>query len=103
MTRDELARHGGPSRSTLHKAISGSRGLSQSTLARLDAALGWLPGSAARVLDGGTPVSAVPQDANVRNVLRAADAIVIDCQNMLADLRQLLGELTTGRQQGHAG
>src|SRR2546425_3636510 len=61
MTRGELARRGGPSRSTLNKAISGARALSPATLSRLDASLGWAPGSAAQILTGGTPASRLPR------------------------------------------
>lgn len=54
-TRETLAAAGGPNPSTLRKAHRERRELSGRTLARLDRALGWQPGSAQRVLDGGSP------------------------------------------------
>ncbi|MBY0441862.1 MAG: helix-turn-helix domain-containing protein [Mycobacteriaceae bacterium] len=101
MTRGELARRGGPNRSTLHKAISGSRTVSMATLARLDASLGWAPGSAMQILDGGTPQSRVPrsaEDARVLPVLRAVDSMLDECRGLLTDVRGLVDELlnTTG-------
>lgn len=54
-SRDDLAAAGGPSPSTLYKAHRGGRELAERTLARLDLALGWQPGSGQRVLDGGDP------------------------------------------------
>src|SRR3954471_12915385 len=54
-SRDDLAAAGGPSPSTLYKAHRGGRELAERTLARLELALGWQPGSAQRVVDGGAP------------------------------------------------
>ena len=54
-SRDDLAAAGGPSPSTLYKAHRGGRDLAERTLARLELALGWQPGSAQRVVDGGAP------------------------------------------------
>jgi hypothetical protein len=96
MTRGELARRGGPNRSTLHKAISGSRTVSMATLARLDASLGWTPGSAAAILGGGTPQSRLPrpaEDAHVLTVLRAVDGMLIECRELLTDVCGLVNEL----------
>ena len=98
MTRDELARRGGPNRSTLHKAISGSRTVSMATLARLDASLGWTPGSAAAILHGGTPQSRLPrtaEDTYVLTVLRAVDSMLKECRELLTDVRGLVNELVT--------
>jgi hypothetical protein len=96
MTRGELARRGGPNRSTLHKAISGSRTVSMATLARLDASLGWTPGSAAAILGGGAPQSRLPrsaEDAHLRTVLRAVDGMLVECRELLTDVRGLVNEL----------
>lgn len=54
-SRDDLASAGGPSPSTLYKAHRGGRELAERTLARLELALGWQPGSAQRIVDGGSP------------------------------------------------
>jgi len=54
-SRDDLAAAGGPSPSTLYKAHRGGRELAERTLARLELALGWQPGSAQRIVDGGAP------------------------------------------------
>jgi len=54
-TRNTLAAAGGPSPSTLRKAHREDRELAERTLARLDCALGWQPGSARRVMEGGSP------------------------------------------------
>jgi hypothetical protein len=54
-SRDDLAAAGGPSPSTLYKAHRGGRDLAERTSARLELALGWQPGSAQRVVDGGAP------------------------------------------------
>ncbi|MGH3556052.1 MAG: helix-turn-helix domain-containing protein [Mycobacterium sp.] len=96
MTRGELARRGGPNRSTLYKANSGSRTVSMATLARLDASLGWVPGSAAAILDGGTPQSRLPrsaEDAHVLTVLRAVDGMLDECRGILTDVHGLVNEL----------
>ena len=55
-SRDDLARAGGPAPATLYKAYHEGRALSERTLARLEIALGWQPGSAPRVLAGGRPI-----------------------------------------------
>lgn len=106
MTRDELARRGGPNRSTLHKAISGSRTVSMATLARLDTSLGWAPGSAALVLDGGTPQSRLSrsvEDARVLPVLRAVDNMLDECRGLLVDVRGLVDELLNTAGSDRAG
>ena len=59
LTKDEVARRGGPSPATLTKIRSrrDQQTPMVGTLLRLDAALGWQPGSAAVVLLGGVPLS----------------------------------------------
>lgn len=65
ISRAQMFARGGPSPSTMNKALTGDRGLSRSTLERIDRALGWAPGSAEAVMDGGTPTSHIstPSDA----------------------------------------
>lgn len=60
ISRAQMFARGGPSPSTMNKALTGDRGLSRSTLERIDRALGWAPGSAESVMDGGTPTSRIP-------------------------------------------
>lgn len=98
MSRVELARRGGPNRSTLHKSINGSRTLSLATLTRLDEALGWAHGSSKAILEGGLPATPQPQDTHVRTVLQAVEGLVEQCHSILADARQLLTELLTARE-----
>lgn len=58
-TKEQAARAGFPSRATLAKAQKSPTQTHPTvrTLARIDAAAGWQPGSAAVTLLGGTPVS----------------------------------------------
>lgn len=59
LSKEEVARRGGPARDTLAK-VRGRRDQQTpmvGTLLRLDAALGWQPGSAAVTLLGGQPLS----------------------------------------------
>jgi hypothetical protein len=59
LSKEEVARRGGPARDTLAK-IRGRRDQQTpmvGTLLRLDAALGWQPGSSAVTLLGGQPLS----------------------------------------------
>lgn len=103
INRAELARRGGPSRSTLNKAISGARPLSVATLMRLDASLGWAPGSAGAIIGGGEPAARLPrtgagdacsaEHAHVVTVLQTVEGMLGDCRRLVAEL------LSTG----HAG
>jgi hypothetical protein len=99
MSRVELARRGGPNRSTLHKSSNGSRTLSLATLMRLDEALGWAHGSSRAILDGGVPATPPPQDIHARTVLHAVEGLVEQCHSTLADARHLLTELLTTCEQ----
>ncbi|MCH9729758.1 MAG: helix-turn-helix domain-containing protein [Actinomycetia bacterium] len=60
MSRSQMFARGGPSPSTIYKALAGDRGLSITSLERIDRALGWTQGSAAAVLEGKTPTSQLP-------------------------------------------
>lgn len=84
---------GGPSPSTMNKALTGTRGLSRSTLERIDRALGWAPGSAQAVMDGGEPTSHIPTpDAgcpahdHVVAVLESLRAQLHTADQLVADL-----------------
>lgn len=94
----ELARRGGPNRTTLHKAINGTGRLRESTLTRIDTALGWAEGSAARILAGGVPetrMAAVQTDELVTTVISAALTMLGDATDLLVNTQTLLQELVT--------
>lgn len=55
-SRDDLSAAGGPSPSTLYKAHRDNREMDARTLHRLETALGWEEGSAARTFAGGQPL-----------------------------------------------
>lgn len=56
LTTVEVAEAGGPSKPTMHRLESGrARRPDTATLNKLDLALKWVPGSAAKALDGGDP------------------------------------------------
>ncbi|GAA2424466.1 hypothetical protein [Mycolicibacterium llatzerense] len=59
MSKDEVTRRGGPARDTLTKlrGLEGQRRPTVAVLARLDATMGWHPGSSAVTLLGGQPLS----------------------------------------------
>lgn len=105
MTRNDLARRGGPNRSTLHKSTTGSRSMSAATLTRLDEALGWAPGSARSILEGGEPVTPQHHDTSAHTVLVAVEGLVQQSTAILADAGQLLAELVARPQPqpDHAG
>nr|VTP03863.1 hypothetical protein BIN_B_05285 [Mycobacterium riyadhense] len=103
MNRADLFRRGGPNRSTLHKAATGSRTLSVAMLGRLDEALGWAPGSSATILKGGEPVCRHNQDLHVRTVLRAVEGLIDECHALLGDAKTLLAELLTSEGAQYAG
>ncbi|MBF6462532.1 helix-turn-helix transcriptional regulator [Nocardia puris] len=56
-TRQVLADHTGLNYRVLGDLERGTRGVSAGTLAIVEQALGWMPGSARRVLEGGEPVT----------------------------------------------
>lgn len=94
----ELARRGGPNRTTLHKAINGTGRLRESTLTRIDAALGWVPGSAAAIIAGGLPqtrMAAAPDDEHTITVMNAALDMLGDATDLLVNAQNLLQELVT--------
>jgi hypothetical protein len=97
ISRGELARRGGPSRSTLSKAITEARPLSAATLIRLDASLGWAPGSATAILDGGSPAARLPRTPGAGDICSAEHAHVLKVlhtlEGLLGDCRELVDEL----------
>lgn len=74
LSKEEVARRGGPARDTLAK-IRGRRDQQTpmvGTLLRLDAALGWQPGSAAVTLLGGQPLSLTARSRAVKRPKKRA-------------------------------
>lgn len=59
LTQAQITERGGPSDTTLRKIMGGELvGISAATLKKIDTSLGWMPGSAIRVLQGGEPTPA---------------------------------------------
>ena len=114
LTRDEVYLRGGPSDTTQEKVEKGGGAVYGQTLAKLDAGLGWEPGSASRILDGGEPLGApeVPDDEAVpQRLVQAAvrvrrrhyaDRSFIDLWSEWMDhtLGALRLEMEYGRQRG---
>jgi hypothetical protein len=88
-SRDDLAAAGGPSPSTLYKAHRGGRELAERTLARLELALGWQPGSGQRIVDGGAPALRVFE--RIQTVSERIDAAIGHHED--AGVRRTAGEL----------
>ena len=88
-TRDDLAAAGGPAPSTLYKAQRARRELQERTLARLECALGWQPGSGQRIIDGGGP--AVRLSEQVEAATARIDAVLGVSED--AGVRQTAAEL----------
>lgn len=88
-TRDTLAAFGGPAPSTLRKAYRESRVLSERSLARLEVALDWQPGSAQRVMAGGSP------SLRISGQVQAASGRIegLLCSGQEAGVRQTAAEL----------
>lgn len=76
LTQVQIMERGGPSDTTLRKIMEGEEvGISAMTMRKLDAGLGWKPGSSVRVYQGGEPTTLTPaaaQSAQSRSVLEAA-------------------------------
>jgi hypothetical protein len=88
-SRDDLAAAGGPSPSTLYKAHRGGRDLAERTMARLELALGWQPGSAQRIVHGGGPALRVFEQ--VQSVSESIDEAM--SHNEDAGVRRTAAEL----------
>ena len=78
----------------MYKAQRGGRELAERTLARLELALGWQPGSAQRIIDGGGPaVRAVRAGGTVADEHRCGDRASTrtpGCGSTAAELRDFL-------------
>ena len=86
ISRTQMFARGGPSPSTMNKALTGARGLTRSTLDRIDRALGWAPGSAAAVMGGGMPTSQIPA-ATDESGCPAHDHVVAVLESVRAQLQ----------------
>lgn len=98
VTQLEFKERGGPSDTTLRKILDGEPvGISTRTLAGLDRAFGWTPGSAARTLAGGTPAP-MSKDAGLflskirhpRNSGMVNEAIDNGDQDLVAAIEEVL-------------
>lgn len=101
LSKKEIARRGGPGADTLSK-VRGRQGQNTPTVAtllRLDAVLGWQPGSAAVALVGGTPLSVLARRKRVRYSKQPPQALgegEIE-QRLTAQLRDELQRLEEDR------
>nr|AQS22459.1 hypothetical protein pCBMA213_2_00095 [Mycolicibacterium sp. CBMA 213] len=77
LSKDEIARRGGPSRDTLAKVRGRANGRTPmvSTLLRLDQSLGWQPGSSAVVMQGGEPLTVTATARATRKANREVDPV----------------------------
>lgn len=108
-TREELAAAGGPSPSTLYKIARESVRPTERTIARLDRALGWEPGSVRAVMAGGVPsvsisVAAVSVSARIDAELAQCQAGGVartaqELREFLLDVASRLREFYTGDAQ----
>jgi hypothetical protein len=101
-SREDLAAQGGPSPSTVYKCVAGGRRPTERTLARLELALGWQPGSAHRVLEGGAPAMSITQE-----VATVASRIDQELSRGVArtakELREFLMGVAQGLERFYAG
>jgi hypothetical protein len=96
LSKEEVARRGGPARDTLAK-IRGRRDQQTpmvGTLLRLDAALGWQPGSAAVALLGGQPLSLTARSRAVSRPKKHALQRMSEREIMVRLVCQLYDEIT---------
>lgn len=100
ISRTQMFARGGPSPSTMNKALTGDRGLSRSTLERIDRALGWTPGSAEAVMGGGTPTSRIP--ASSEAACPAHEHVVTVLESTRAQLHTALDLVEGLLGSGHA-
>jgi hypothetical protein len=105
-SREDLAAQGGPSPSTVYKALAGGRRPTERTLARLELALGWQPGSAHRILEGGAPAISITQE--VANVASRIDQELSRGESMgvtrtAKELREFLLGVAQGLEHFYSG
>jgi hypothetical protein len=95
LSKEEVARRGGPGVDTLAKirARSDQRTPLVGTLLRFDAALGWQPGSAAVVLLGGQPLSLTARSRAIPRVRKHAAQPMSDHEIMERLVSQLHDEI----------
>lgn len=92
-SREDLAGAGGPAPSTLYKAHRDDRELSERTLARLELAVGWQPGSAQRTMAGAAPsvvVADLTETASGRIDATMRGAQAAGVRDTAAELRDFL-------------
>lgn len=76
MTQQDVAAAGGPSYATLYKIERTDEPIGLGTFKKLDTALGWLPGSAARAYGKGVaPAPAIPESAPAQPVEGAPENV----------------------------
>jgi hypothetical protein len=105
-TREDLAAQGGPSPSTVYKLVREAVQPTERTIARLDRALGWQPGSADAVMAGGAPSLSLSREVEAVSTL--VDAELARCEDagvkrtaeelrvFLLDVAGRLGDFYTG-------
>jgi len=98
INRSQMFARGGPSRSTIYKALAGDRRLSNDSLERIDCALGWTQGSAAAVLEGNTPTSQLPRSSHDGGCPTHdhVPAVLASIREQLQSANQLIDELLGG-------
>ncbi len=102
-SREELAAQGGPSPSTVYKALGRRR---HERMARLELALGWQAGSAHRILEGGAPAISITQE--VATVASRIDQELARGESMgvtrtAKELREFLLGVAQGLERFYAG
>ena len=108
-SRNDLAAAGGPSPATLYKAHRRGRVWGERTMARLEAALGWQPGSGSAVVAGGSPVMRISDQVETASgridaaLLRGEEAGVrvtaAELSDFLMDVAVRLERFYTGAQE----
>lgn len=80
----------------MNKALTGDRAVSRVTLDRLDRGLGWAPGSAQSVYDGGEPTTALTLNATGCGAHGHAAAVLQTIGDELHRLGGLVASLLGG-------
>lgn len=105
LTQLQLAERGGPSDTKVSQIEAGKpQAISPATFRKLDAALGWWPGSARWVLSNGEAPTSPPQSERMRvDIANANLGVTVEEALAQATPEQLAAELlrrTTGRAPG---
>ncbi len=89
----------------MYKCVAGERRPTERTLARLELALGWQPGSAHRILDGGAPAMSITQQ--VATVASGIDQELrgesVGVARTAKELREFLMGVAQGLERFYAG